>query len=185
MHIELLWRSRSRSFRNRGIGVGVGSFKNRGVGVGAFVYRLHSPVGNSLPKSVQAFLVLHLYLHAHKARSWKFANTMLKLIISSIYIWDSCYSMEISGHSDWEIIHARNLITCSTENLENLGCSVKDKLLVSWSCQFCQRLASIHGVLPFILMRLQRASTEELVKIGCSTRQGAQTSSVIPWKSDW
>jgi hypothetical protein len=38
-HIEILWRS--RSFKNRG--VGVGSFKNRGVGVWAFVYRLHSP----------------------------------------------------------------------------------------------------------------------------------------------
>jgi hypothetical protein len=35
MHIELLWRSRSWSF------------KNRGVGVGAFVYRLHSRGGNS------------------------------------------------------------------------------------------------------------------------------------------
>jgi hypothetical protein len=32
MHIELLRRSRSRSF------------KNRGIGVGAFVYRLQSPV---------------------------------------------------------------------------------------------------------------------------------------------
>jgi hypothetical protein len=41
IHIEVLWRSRSRSFKNRG--VGVGSFKNRIVGVGAFVYRLHSP----------------------------------------------------------------------------------------------------------------------------------------------
>jgi hypothetical protein len=43
MHIALLWRS--RSFKNRR--VGVGSFKNRGVevgiGVGSFVYRLHSP----------------------------------------------------------------------------------------------------------------------------------------------
>jgi hypothetical protein len=29
IHIELLWRSRS--------------FKNRGVGVGGFAYRLHSP----------------------------------------------------------------------------------------------------------------------------------------------
>jgi hypothetical protein len=57
IHIELLWRSLSRSFKNRGVGVGsfknrgvgVGSFKNRGVGVGvgAFVYRLHSPVYNS------------------------------------------------------------------------------------------------------------------------------------------
>jgi hypothetical protein len=43
IHIELLGRSRSRSFKNRGFGVGEGSFKNRGVGVGAFVYRLHSP----------------------------------------------------------------------------------------------------------------------------------------------
>jgi hypothetical protein len=47
IHIELLWRSRSWSFKNRGVGVGagvwVGSFKNRGVEVGAFVYRLHSP----------------------------------------------------------------------------------------------------------------------------------------------
>jgi hypothetical protein len=41
MHIELLW-SRSRTFKNRG--VGVGNFKNRGVGIGAFVYRLQSPV---------------------------------------------------------------------------------------------------------------------------------------------
>jgi hypothetical protein len=45
IYIKLLWRSqsqsRSRSFKNRG--VGVGNFKNRGVGVGAFVYRLHSP----------------------------------------------------------------------------------------------------------------------------------------------
>jgi hypothetical protein len=32
IHIELLRKSRSRSFKNRG--VGVGSFKNRGVGVG-------------------------------------------------------------------------------------------------------------------------------------------------------
>jgi hypothetical protein len=43
IHIELLLRSRSRSFKHRGDGVGVGSFKNREVGVGAFVYRLHSP----------------------------------------------------------------------------------------------------------------------------------------------
>jgi hypothetical protein len=35
IHIELLWRSRSRSF------------KNRRVGVGAFVYRLHSSVLNA------------------------------------------------------------------------------------------------------------------------------------------
>jgi hypothetical protein len=41
MHIELLLRS--RSFKNRGVGVRAGSFKNRGVGVGALVYRLHSP----------------------------------------------------------------------------------------------------------------------------------------------
>jgi hypothetical protein len=36
--IELLRRSQSRTFKNRG--VGVGSFKNRGVGVGVggFVY---------------------------------------------------------------------------------------------------------------------------------------------------
>jgi hypothetical protein len=48
IHIELLWRSRGRSFKNRR--AGVGSFKNRGVGfgigVGAFVYRIHSPVEN-------------------------------------------------------------------------------------------------------------------------------------------
>jgi hypothetical protein len=46
MHIELSRKSRSRTFKNRGVGVGVGSFKNRGGGVGvpvgAFVYRLHS-----------------------------------------------------------------------------------------------------------------------------------------------
>jgi hypothetical protein len=30
MHMELLRRSRSRTFKNRGVGVGVGSFKNRG-----------------------------------------------------------------------------------------------------------------------------------------------------------
>jgi hypothetical protein len=34
IHIELLCRSRSRSFTNRGVGVGAGSFKNREVGVG-------------------------------------------------------------------------------------------------------------------------------------------------------
>jgi hypothetical protein len=33
MHIELLWKSRIRSFKNRRVGVGVG----------AFVYQLHSP----------------------------------------------------------------------------------------------------------------------------------------------
>jgi hypothetical protein len=43
MHIELLRRSRSRSFKNRGIRIGVGNLKNQGVGVGASVYRLHSP----------------------------------------------------------------------------------------------------------------------------------------------
>jgi hypothetical protein len=36
IHIELLWGSRSRSF------------KNRGDGVGAFVYRLDSPGGNCM-----------------------------------------------------------------------------------------------------------------------------------------
>jgi hypothetical protein len=33
IHIEILWRHRSRNFKNRGAGVGIG----------AFVYRLHSP----------------------------------------------------------------------------------------------------------------------------------------------
>jgi hypothetical protein len=45
--IELLRRSQSRTFKNRGVGVGsfknrgvgVGSFKNRGVGVGSFKNR--------------------------------------------------------------------------------------------------------------------------------------------------
>jgi hypothetical protein len=41
IHIELLWRSWSRSFKNQG--VRVGSFKSQGVRVGAFVYRLYSP----------------------------------------------------------------------------------------------------------------------------------------------
>jgi hypothetical protein len=40
IHIELLGRSRSRSR----------AFKNRGVGVGAFVYRLHSPAINYLTR---------------------------------------------------------------------------------------------------------------------------------------
>jgi hypothetical protein len=35
IHIELSWRSRSRSLKNRGVGVGFG--------VRGFVYRLHSP----------------------------------------------------------------------------------------------------------------------------------------------
>jgi hypothetical protein len=43
IHIEFLWRSRSRTSKNRGVGFGVGRFKNPGVGVGSFVYRLHSP----------------------------------------------------------------------------------------------------------------------------------------------
>jgi hypothetical protein len=55
IHIELVRRSRSRSYKSRGVGVGsfknrgggVGNFKNRGVGVGAFVCRLHSPGYNS------------------------------------------------------------------------------------------------------------------------------------------
>jgi hypothetical protein len=46
IHVELLWKSRSRSFKDWGVGVWVrfGHFKNWGVGVGvrAFAYRLHS-----------------------------------------------------------------------------------------------------------------------------------------------
>jgi hypothetical protein len=38
IHIGLLWRSRSRSFKNRGVEVGVV----------AFVYRFHSPDLNSI-----------------------------------------------------------------------------------------------------------------------------------------
>jgi hypothetical protein len=50
IHIAILRRSRSRSFKNRG--VGVRSFKNQGVGVGAFVYRLHSPGGNYVSRMI-------------------------------------------------------------------------------------------------------------------------------------
>jgi hypothetical protein len=61
IYIELLWRNRSRSFKNRG--VGVGSFKNRGVevevGVGAFVYRLHSP-GYKVMKGTEYFVSLQM-----------------------------------------------------------------------------------------------------------------------------
>jgi hypothetical protein len=58
IQIELLWRS--RSFKNRG--VGVASFTNRGVGiaVGAFVYRLHSPAENHVKHKIYNLWKLNL-----------------------------------------------------------------------------------------------------------------------------
>jgi hypothetical protein len=63
--IELLWRS--RSFKNRevgvgsskNLGVGVRSFKNRGVGVVAFAHRLHSLECNC--QSFKIFALLRCY----------------------------------------------------------------------------------------------------------------------------
>jgi hypothetical protein len=46
-HIEILRRSRSRSFKNRGAGVGVGTF----------VYRLHSPAQRFLNSATDADVV--------------------------------------------------------------------------------------------------------------------------------
>jgi hypothetical protein len=54
MHIELLWRSRSRSFKNRGDGVGV------------FVYRLQPHYGSGID-SVSNRNEYQEYLQAVKA----------------------------------------------------------------------------------------------------------------------
>jgi hypothetical protein len=52
MHIELLWGSRS--------------FKNRGVGVGGFVYRLHSPGRSTIQNWVVSFTPRPFYRWASK-----------------------------------------------------------------------------------------------------------------------
>jgi hypothetical protein len=66
MHMEFLWRSRSRSFKNRGVGVEVGSFKNRGVGagvgVGAFVYRVHSPACLAHTETVDVLVLGYMHI---------------------------------------------------------------------------------------------------------------------------
>jgi hypothetical protein len=50
IHTELLWRRRSRSF------------KNRGLGVGASVYRLHSPDFNTyVAVNVEQPVVTHIH----------------------------------------------------------------------------------------------------------------------------
>jgi hypothetical protein len=79
MHIELVWRSRSRSFKNRGVGVGVG----------AFVRRLHSPTKYKviMPESCRLWLppLLHRPYEHCESKSHLFIMCCIALSLSALW----------------------------------------------------------------------------------------------------
>jgi hypothetical protein len=145
IHIELLWRSWSRSFKNRGVG--------GGVGVGGFVYRLHSPGSEYFPSffamSVNCSheLCVPFKWKSHVFRPWKVGVHNSRVSdVRQILRNNAVHGLPLY-HMKWQFIFLRMLVIWMVPELTERDGRKLLFLRKTWAVWFCAY--SVQTTLPF------------------------------------